>query len=331
MVRLNKKQKLLVLIILIISVQVIFLESCHKDGLVKIDNNIQLFSKLSDYNIFQGTPSNLSPSTGFHLFELNTQLFTDYAEKQRLIKIPIGTKMTAINNGLLDFPDGTIIVKTFFYYNDQRDTSKGKNIIETRLLIKSGATWNAGTYLWNDSQTEGKLITIGLNKSINWIDSEGNSNVISYHVPAKNECNTCHQSNNRIIPIGPKVRNLNRDVFRFNSNVNQLQYFYNSGLINQVDPADFTVLPNWQTPSFSIEQRTRAYMDVNCAHCHNPHGSAADHHLSLDFEIPLEETGIKKEKTAIIGLFEHGFMPKLGTTLVDKQALELIKSYINNL
>ena len=331
MIRLNKKSKIIISIVLIVSIPGLFFQSCSKDGLANIDNPIQLLPELSDYNIFKDIPSNLNPSSDFRLYELSTQLFTDYAEKQRLIKIPAGTKMSAIDNGLLEFPDGTIIAKTFFYYNDKRDTAKGKKIIETRLLMKSGSTWSAGTYLWNDAQTDGKLLTTAVNKSINWIDAAGNPNIISYHVPSKNECNTCHQSNHTLIPIGLKVRNLNRDVLRSNSTVNQLQYFYSSGLINPIDPANFTALPNWQNPSFSIEQRTRAYLDVNCAHCHSKQGFAADKNLFFGYEIPLEETGIKREKEAIIDRFENGIMPKLGTTVVDKEALALLKSYINSL
>jgi len=328
---LNKKSKIIISIVLTILIPVVFFQSCSKDGLANIDNTIQLLPELSDYDIFQGIPSNLNPSPDFHFYELSTCLFTDYAEKQRLIKIPAGTKMSAIHNGLLEFPDGTVIAKTFFYYNDKRDTSQGKKIIETRVLIKSGSTWSAGTYLWNDAQTDGKLATTGMNKSIGWIDAAGNPNIISYHVPSKNECNTCHQANNTLIPIGLKVRNLNRDVARLNSTVNQLQYFYSSGLINPIDPANFTALPNWQNQSFSIEQRTRAYLDVNCAHCHNKQGFAADTNLFFGYEIPLEESGIKREKEAIIDRFEQGIMPKLGTTVVDKEALALLKSYIKSL
>jgi hypothetical protein len=30
----------------------------------------------------------------------------DYAEKQRLVKLPAGTKLSAVDDKLLDFPDG---------------------------------------------------------------------------------------------------------------------------------------------------------------------------------------------------------------------------------
>ena len=49
---------------------------------------------LSSYEIFEGPPSDLSPAEGFELLELSAVLFTDYAHKQRLIKLPVGTQMT---------------------------------------------------------------------------------------------------------------------------------------------------------------------------------------------------------------------------------------------
>ncbi|MCP2937417.1 hypothetical protein NK983_32460, partial [Salmonella enterica subsp. enterica serovar Typhimurium] len=83
---------------------------------------------------------------------------SDYAEKQRLIKIPVGTKINALDDGLPNFPDGSIIVKTFYYYNNKKDTARGKRIMETRLLIKHVGKWNAATYIWNQDQTDAKLI-----------------------------------------------------------------------------------------------------------------------------------------------------------------------------
>ena len=96
---------------------------------------------LSAYTIFEGIPADLMPSSDFHLLELSSILFTDYAYKQRLVKVPEGTQMTRLNDGSIDFPDGTILTKTFFHYNDERDTSLGKRIIETRLLIKESNTF----------------------------------------------------------------------------------------------------------------------------------------------------------------------------------------------
>lgn len=326
-----KKLKILISIVTVF-VMIFYIQSCTKeDGLVSIENNIALLPMISDYNIFQGNPSNLIPANGFKLYELATQLFTDYAEKQRLIKIPAGYLMSAVDDRLPNFPDGTILVKTFFYYNDKRDTSSGKKIIETRLLIKHDSKWNVGTYLWNNEQTEAILISTGLNKTINWIDGNGNGKVISYHIPNKRECNTCHQSGNSIIPIGPKIRNLNIDITRNSVAVNQLNYFQDSMMITPINPSSFHVLPNWQNTSNTLEERARAYLDINCAHCHNKNGFASNSNLFLSYETPFNETKIADKKDGISGNMSQGGMPKLGTTIIDEEGLALIKEYIATL
>jgi hypothetical protein len=63
---------------------------------------------------------------------------------------------------------------------------------------------------------------------------------------------------------------------RNGSSVNQLNYFLNEGMMNVVNPASFAHLPNSKDLSESIEKRARAYMDINCAHCHNPDGFASE-------------------------------------------------------
>jgi uncharacterized repeat protein (TIGR03806 family) len=266
------------------------------------------------------------------LYELATELFTDYAKKQRLIKVPQGYTMAGLNGGLPDFPDGTILVKTFYYYNDTRDHARGKKIIETRLEIKSNSTWNVSTYLWNEQQTDATLITTGLNKTINWIDQQGNGKVISYHIPSNRECSTCHNSSGKIIPIGPKLRNLNIEVTRNAAAINQLTHLYNSGILDEVaDPASISVLPDWESGSYPLQERARAYLDVNCSHCHNSSGVAADAKLNLNYETSFGNTNIGDKKNAIVNKMKRGQMPRIGTSIVHEEGLELIRSYINSL
>ena len=306
------------------------IQSCD-DDLVKNTNRGDLLPKLSEYAIFQGNPADLISNDEYKLYELSSQLFTDYAEKQRLIKVPQGSRLSAIDNALLDFPEGTTLVKTFFYYHDKGDLSKGKHLIETRLLIKLNTTWIAGTYVWNDNQTEATLVTSGLNKTINWIDAEGNGNVISYRIPSKTECATCHNSNNSIIPIGPKARALNYKVQRDNSLQNQLAYLSNAGILNPVSHTSFGSLPNYNDSTFSLEERARAYLEMNCAHCHSDNGFASDQRLRLDYGKDLHESNLMSMKDNIIRKMESGEMPKIGTTLIDKEGLELIKNFIDSL
>ena len=286
-----------------------------------------LLPKLSDYNIFKGDPQSLIPGNGFQLYELATGLFTDYAEKQRLIKLPAGTTITAVNDGLPQFPDGTILVKTFYYFNDKRDPAKGKRLIETRLLIKNNNQWVAGTYVWNQEQSEATLATNGSNTPVNWIDEKAVTRKISYRIPAARDCASCHNANNTIMPIGLKVRNLNIAVVRNGSSINQLQYLHETGVMNDMNPQQFSALPAWQNEKYSIQDRVRAYLDVNCAHCHSDPGSCARSAVRFAWEMSLAATGITEKNKRIVSLMTKGRMPRTGTTIVDSAALALIKQY----
>ena len=304
--------------------------SCKLE-LLDAHNNLELKSKLSDYRIFQGNMADLVPANGFLLYEIPTQLFSDYAEKQRLIKVPDGTKIIAHNDGLPDFPDGTILVKTFYYFNDKRDPSKGKRLVETRVLIKFGSTWNVGTYVWDTAQQEAVLLTTGLDENITWVNQAGVRKAISFHIPSNRECATCHNSNSEVKPLGIKIRNLNINVMRGGVNVNQLFHFQQQGILDPMNPTAFGSLPDWQDQSISLSQRARAYLDVNCAHCHNPGGFARRTHIYFPYEASFHDTKIGYIREGIPSVMAEGKMPLIGTTIVDEEGLALIRAYIRSL
>src|SRR6187402_28521 len=128
------------------------IQSCSKENLE--EHSGDFFPKLSDYGIYKGISSDLIPADDMVLYELATPLFTDYSEKQRIMRIPAGQKIQPQGDGLPDFPEGTLIFKTFYYFNIALDPSRGKKIIETRVLLKKKSEWKVATYLWNDSQND---------------------------------------------------------------------------------------------------------------------------------------------------------------------------------
>jgi uncharacterized repeat protein (TIGR03806 family) len=309
-----------------------FFNSCKKDNLKDNGHVTVAFQpQLSAYHIFQGAPVNMIPNHDFHLYNLATTLFTDYAEKQRLIKLPAGAKLIKLDDGLPSFPDSTIIVKTFYYHNDDRDTAKGKRMIETRLLIKNNGAWNTATYVWNSAQTEAFLQQSGSNTDVAWINASGQKMAISYHVPNTRECQTCHNSNNEIIPIGPKLRNLNMDVSINGQTQNQLSYLQSQGLLSSFDPHSVAALPQAFNPKFSVSDQARAYLEMNCAHCHNSTGDAKGTNLYMGFTVPFDQSDIGKRKDKIVEKITKGEMPLLGTTTVHQEGLQLIKDYIATL
>lgn len=289
--------------------------------------------KLSAYGIFEGTPSNLMPSEGFELLELSSSLFTDYSHKQRLVKVPEGTSITKLSDGSLDFPDGTILTKTFFYYNNEQDTSLGKRIIETRLEIQKNGMWNIATYLWNESQSDAILELNGADTEVLWTNENGIIRSTLYHVPTQNECMTCHQSNAQIAPIGPSLLNLNRDVNRNGSVVNQIFHLQSLNILNDFTLNQLPKMVDYTDINATLSDRGRAYLAMNCAHCHNPEAWDISAEQDFDFrhEISIEQTGIQLEKDKISRNITNGEMPFIGTTMLDEEGVALLIEYLENL
>ncbi|MDN3493811.1 fibronectin type III domain-containing protein [Winogradskyella bathintestinalis] len=288
---------------------------------------------LSQMNLFVGNLEDLQITPYAFEYNLNTTLFSDYAHKQRIIALPEGTSMEFDGDGLPIFPNNTVIAKTFFYNNDERDLSLGRKIIETRVLIRLNGVWEAGDYKWNDDQTEAVLDGEGSTLPVTWIDATGNSNSTTYKIPSNTDCFTCHGNNNQMLPIGPKLRSMNFNI----NGVNQLQQFIdNQKLTGLTNSASVRVLPNWEDTSLPLATRARAYMDINCAHCHIPGGTCADESsLNLAFETPLANSNIADQSALIayrVSFYSDGVsMPFIGTTMRHTEGLDMIIAYLNTL
>lgn len=316
--------------------------SCERDDFrnnrVEIPNfnlasTVTFEDRLSAYSIFEGLPANLNPTNGFQNLSINAKLFTDYAYKQRLIKIPKGTQLNRLSNNMLDFPNGTILTKTFYYFKDERNPSLGKEIIETRLLIKQANQWNAATYRWNDTQTEAILEQNGLEKQISWTNKDGNIRSTAYKIPTSNECIACHISKNAVTPLGATLKNINTSIRLNNKTINQLAHFQNIGILNNFPIQEAPFMVDYNNKEATLSERGRAYMAINCAHCHNPNGWDIPASQAFDFryETPLHQTGIFLEEEEIIRNVTNQRMPFIGTTILDQEGVSLLVSYIESL
>lgn len=325
----------------LIIVLLILISSCasdeNTDYLNYVDNTSQplvvpvFLENLSELNLFTDELNNLTPSEHAFEYYLNTSLFSDYAHKQRLIALPTGSSMEYIDDGFPFFPDNTLISKTFYYNNDERDLSLGKKIVETRILIKMNGVWELGNYIWNEEQTDAILDTSSTttNVPLSYIDEDGNANDVSYVIPSSQECFDCHSNDNNITPIGPKLRSMN-----FN---NQLENFIsNNYLTNISDPSTITTLPNWEDENYTLEERARAYFDINCAHCHSDGGFCQfQSTLRFSYEIPFEDSQIYERRNSIddrmMTYSPFYSMPLIGTTMVHDEGYTLIRAYLNSL
>ena len=222
-------------------------------------------------------------------YEMNTELFTDFALIRRAIYVPDGETVSYDESDLLAFPVGTMIAQTFYIPADLRQPDQDLTVIETRVLIHTSRGWQPWPFIWNDAQTDASLELSGDTREISFIDAEGTSQTANYLIPQRNQCRVCHE---RIIneegdteqtPLGVAARNLNRDYDYGEGPQNQLAYMAELGILTGL-PADASTIPaaydfrevearglDAVAPE-DLELAARSYLDVNCAHCHNPAG-----------------------------------------------------------
>ncbi|HEY9005687.1 SO2930 family diheme c-type cytochrome [Ohtaekwangia sp.] len=265
------------------------------------DTHVVRKEKLSEYNFFTGTLADLKPADGVIPYALNTPLFSNYAEKLRFIRLPEGEKIPYNDSIVFDFPVGTVLIKNFYYPLDFRKPDKGRQLLETRLLVHLENGWEAWPYRWNDEQTEAFYDPAAETRTISYIDKHGKKITTQYAIPNKNQCKGCHIRSQKMMPIGTSARQLNADFSYTSGNENQLGHWQRIGWLTGLpQSAAIPRLAVWDNPSTgSIDQRARAYLDANCAHCHSRHGPANTSGLFLDiYEKDAAHLGIRKTPIA---------------------------------
>lgn len=264
--------------------------SCKKNQKVKPrDYKAVIHKNLSDFRLFGNMNNhggNLSPVSGSLAYELVSPLFSDYALKFRTIRLPGDEAAIYDEKNIFDLPVGTVITKTFAFPDDFRAPQKKIRLYETRLLIRQGDGWLALPYVWNDEQTEAILAPAGKTIPVAFVDTAGKTVRFNYTVPAKNQCGSCHQvyeNGEQIIkPIGIKARHLNRDIDDAGVTKNQLAHWVSLKMLDAAgDPKIKSA--DYHDAALPVDKRARAYLDINCAHCHTSTGSAGiDSKLELD-------------------------------------------------
>lgn len=295
----------------------------------------EFLPNLSQLKLFKGDLADFQYNDNVYEYSMVTPLFTDYAHKLRVVAIPDGEQLTYKNDGLLEFPDNSIMAKTFYYFNDERDHSLGKKIIETRVLIKKEGVWLVRNYFWNEDQTDAVLDDDAHPLQVDWIDETGTAKTVDYVVPPNTMCIQCHNLDGVITPIGPKARVMNF----MHDGQNVLQYWKDNNLLADApDISEIPTLPDWADESLSLEERARAYLDVNCAHCHQTGGSYNDSfgdNFQFTYETPFEDSNIFQVRTQIKDRMNTQipgyFMPLIGVNIKHDEGLELMNAYIDSL
>lgn len=335
--------------------------------------------QLDAYGVVKSDGVTLKMTGNTMVYAMASPLFTDYALKFRTITLPPGSRVGYQAQGILDFPTGTVISKTFYYARDPQQVGawvkstasdsvesidlRQYQLVETRILQRvADGTWLANTYVWNPEQTSATLRRIGLTVNARLRDPVTQQTVaLEYGVPNARQCQTCHAVNatvgqSGIEPIGPKARFLNLDYGYSTGRLNQLVKLGQLAAWDEL-PADLATVSRtvaYADPkSGSVEQRARAYADINCAHCHHRMGDARQSGLFLNLDAAGSHLGICKQHVAagsgggnlvfdivpgkpdqslLVTRMEattgQAMMPRVGRSLVDKEGVQLLRSWI---
>ena len=233
------------------------------------------YAMLSAYGFFTGDGHTQEPVSGVIPFTVNASLFADFTDKHRFLSLPEGGKITYSADGNWGFPTGSFIIKTF---------AVGSRMIETRVLIKEASGWLPTTYLWNDAQTEATLILIGARVPVTVRDESGAEHAIEYRVPNQNQCFGCHGTRGTTDVLGLRTRQMNKDHDYGAGPVNQIDHLVSLGKFEGSLPATRSRLPDPYVAG-EVAPRARAWLEANCAHCHNPNGAAGSTNLFLNVDV----------------------------------------------
>lgn len=349
---------------------------CDADGSdVNYEAGIVNCPTLSSYRLFvDPLEPRREPNNGMH-YDLITPLFTDYASKYRFVYVPEGKQAAYASRDSFEFPVGSIIVKTFSMPNDFLNSGAGEEIIETRLLIRRDNGWAALPYIWREDGSDADLALAGGVQTLEWIHSDGTSRTTEYVIPDGNACKVCHggtapaDANGAVLEddealmvlgvIGLKARFMNRDNVYDGEVLNQLAHMSEQGILAGV-PSDLDsidTVPDWEDTAADLESRSKGYLDINCAHCHNPKGFASNSALSLDYWRPVDtEYGLCKPPVAA-GAGSGGFsysidpgssatsimtfrmdsndtairMPEIGRSITHTEGVDLVSEWIDSM
>jgi uncharacterized repeat protein (TIGR03806 family) len=311
--------------------------------------------KLSEWRLFEGRLNSLRPNARVVPYDVAVPLFSDHASKFRTLWMPEGTAAEYRDSGAFEFPEGTIFSKTFFYEQDGR-----RELVETRLLVRASAGWTALPYVWDKAQTEATLQLAGDEQARTWAAPDGSRQDFTYLVPNADQCAGCHVTlvgrERPLRPLGPTARQLDVAVADGAGGRSQIDAWSDRGMLRGAPQRERR--PRWESAALPpLAARARAYLDVQCAHCHSPQGPANASGLFLGFdETRPERLGQCKTPVAAgrgSGDRAHDIepgrpddsilyyrmesrepdvmMPELGRSLRDDDGLRLVRDWIAGL
>lgn len=284
-------------------------------------------------------------AAGVVLFEPQHALWSDGATKKRWIALPPGTSIDASKPDEWVFPRGTRLWKQF---------SIDGRPVETRFIRRlADGNWEFASYLWNEEATQARLAP---DKGA--LLDRG-SGLPRYAIPSRTDCLACHGNSPTPVLGLAAIQLGGTSAAGTDSAVRDLRALVARGWLRGM-PAPPGTRPAIAGRS-DIERAALGYLHANCGHCHNedkdgvrvalmlkqsaadPAGSAAAALRSLLSAQPryaqashpsLVVPGGPGDSLLLSRVATRNplvQMPPLGTSLVDTEAVALLRRWIEEL
>ncbi|NJK89330.1 MAG: hypothetical protein HC923_07945 [Myxococcales bacterium] len=267
----------------------------------------------------------------------NATLWSDGADKIRYAALPDGTSATVDEQGDLQFPVGTVLVKTFVF--------QGRRV-ETRLFVRhEDSAWGGYSYAWDEDQSDAVLV-----------DDQGVVDVgdESWLIPSRGQCFQCHTPAAGF-SLGLELGQLTSAVTYPQTGITapQVPTWKAIGWLPSETPEVPTVVA-YDDASATLESRAKAYLHVNCSNCHRPGGTGGGQ-LDLRFTTELAAMGIcdtpprdgdlgvadarllaagSPERSVLLERMlrtDASRMPPVATRIVDAEGTAVIREWIRSM
>jgi hypothetical protein len=272
-------------------------------------------------------------------------LWTDGATKRRWISLPPGTAIDASDPDAWSFPVGTRLWKEFSFAGRR---------VETRYMERRpDGQWLYAAYAWSADGREAQRVSERGRRGAYPLGGGR-----SHAIPGVSDCKVCHQGGrSEVLGFSAFQLSRQRDPGALHADPApgvDLDVLVEKGLL--------TGLPGTPPPSIvaasATERAALGYLHGNCGHCHNPQGPLRNVGLFLrqgagtvppaiasTFNHPVKKPapGLSPDATlrieprhpdrsALMQRMASRYpalqMPPLGTELVDRQAIDLIRRWI---
>ncbi|MBL8816793.1 MAG: PQQ-dependent sugar dehydrogenase [Planctomyces sp.] len=334
----------------------------HGGGLYRLEKTPQVTPppfpvKLSETGLFVSVPEH-KMAQGVVPYEVNSQLWSDGAHKKRWIAVPGEEKIDYTSTRGWNFPNGSVLVKSFAI-DMHAGNPESRKWIETRLLVRQDNEWTGYSYRWNEDQSDAVLLgrepldaeyLIGDASQANGTTSQ------NWHFPGRAECMVCHSRAANYV-LGTCEVQMNRDYQYDEGPQNQIEWLAERGYFTKspekpADQLERLVDPFDETQP--LESRARSYLHANCSNCHIEAGGG-NSAFSIEFNTKPEQArlidatpvhqrfAIEDAKVVASGsparsILYHrinrrgpGQMPPLGSNQPDVAGVDLIGHWIRQL